>query len=153
MTTSTIPDAYDAVVTALTPLLTAESASTYDGPPNGRGYKDYVCIGHDPSSGDQATTTTTQWSQIGAFRQSESFRIPCLIVCPAGDGSFTLSRRRAYALLDVILNALRGVSFTGQVMPLHVVEHELLQERSEGIALACGIRFTIACEDARFLTS
>lgn len=152
MTTSTIPAAYDAIVAALTPLFTTASATVHDGPPGEEGYADYVCVGHDASSGE-STRTDAEWSQVGAQRQREAFRIPCLIVVPKGDGTFSASRLRAYALFDLILNALPTVSFTGQIQPLQVVEHTLLQERSSGTGLACGIRFTIACTDARFLTS
>jgi hypothetical protein len=150
---STIPDAYDAILAALTPLLEEADATVHDGPPGEHGYDDYLCVGHDPSSGDESTTTDASWSQLGRQRQSESFRIPCLIVVPRGDGTFSAARQRAYQLLDLVIDALPDVTFTGQVKPLQVVEHALLQERSSATALSAGIRFTIACTDARFVTT
>lgn len=146
MATSRVPDAIDAIVTALV----AADLTVYDGPevadPSDTEAV-YVGWDGDPDTDEPSVTTTQQWTGPGSRTKNEDIAITCAAVSWGGDTAVKARRDAAYALFAAVEDALRPGTGPNLGLPPPTVfslsSSQLHQEQTDA-GLQARLIFTIS---------
>lgn len=109
-TTSRVPATIDALMSTLAAPLATAGKALWDGPVVTGDYTDSVHIGYDgdPEGDYQTADPGQEWAGIGAKKRDEEFDIICAAVALVGGGTTKQARDTAYAMTEIVEDALRS---------------------------------------------
>jgi len=148
VSTSRVPDAIDAVVSALT---AAGVTPVYDGPVITGDQPDVaVYVGYDGDpTGDMAATAgwSQSWAALGAQRKDEQFDVLCCVVAYSGETGVKARRDAVFATLADVEDALRTQVNIGLGLPQPTQAAfetgQLFQEQGPA-GLQCRVPFVVS---------
>lgn len=152
-TTSRVPAAIDALLAVLRAAPELQQVSIIDGPPvTDLTDEDLVFVGWQPEADTGVGVQLTQDFAGATTRiRDESFEIGCYAESRSGDVDMKARRDRAFALVAVVEQVLRGTeaapdaaSLGGAVLWSHLTAGNLRQLQTQDGALA-GLDFTVSC--------
>jgi hypothetical protein len=149
MATSAVPDAIDALLAILRAAPALAQVQIVDGPPvDDQSGADQLCIGYQPGEGESASMLQ-EFTYAGARRREENGVINCWIDSWTGDSDIRPRRQRAFALLAVVEDALRGSqtapeapTLNGVVQWSQVAGGSLVQVNTDQ-GVRAGVAFTV----------
>ena len=151
MATSAVPAAVDALLAILQAAPALSGVSVLDGPPAvDLAVPDFVAVGWVPDT-DVAVDITQAFASAGARTRDEDFAITCWAESWTGDNDVAARRRRVFALLAAVEDALRATNsaptaptLNGTVLWAGMTRGTYQQALTDR-GVRTGIAFTVTC--------
>lgn len=144
---TSLPDAIDALVQALTVAPELEDVAVWDGPVVTKAtQKEILAVGFSGVEGDTDAEATTSREGLGGSRDRESFTIRCAAAVLIGTTKVAVARRRAYEIVSAAGAVLaRNRNLDGTVMRAQIGTHSLGQEQTSHGAQVI-VTFGVDCD-------